>query len=128
MEREERYLVIKRKDIANYLTPEDKCRMAHITNDIDQGRQADDKPPLVCAVIESDWPMYEQTWKAVEDWVDGKSDSSDDWLSGFEQLAKDLVEEAEAHFWTSQKFEMKADNCKEAARKVRMKIDNLKTG
>ena len=54
------------------------------------------------------------------------SDANEQVAQKLEQLAKDFEEEAEAHLWSAGKFEQKADNCKESARRVRKTIDEMK--
>lgn len=74
MERENRYLVLKRKDIDKYLSDEAKEELDNILMalaiakqpGIDTGAEGE----IDCVVVEKDWPMYEATWKAIEGWVD----------------------------------------------------------
>jgi len=74
MQRENRYIVLKRKDIDNYLGAEAKEELDNILMalaiakqpDIDTGVEGE----IDCVVVEKDWPMYEDTWKAIEQWVD----------------------------------------------------------
>jgi hypothetical protein len=40
---------------------------AHI--DIDNLRERDNRDPLVCAVVEKDWPEYEKVWEMIEERV-----------------------------------------------------------
>jgi len=64
-EREDRYYVIKRKDLG---TLEEKA-LNHLLQQI--------KPvERVYAVVESDWPEYEKVWKMIENRVEGKVDRS----------------------------------------------------
>lgn len=65
-EREFRYFVLKFKDINKYLNTEDKEALLTIARKVDRGRCDDDKMPLNCVVVESDWPEYEPTWAAIE--------------------------------------------------------------
>lgn|GEM_PF-5331458 len=30
-----------------------------------------DLPQLECVVVESDWPMYEETWESIKQWANG---------------------------------------------------------
>ncbi len=53
--REERYIVIKRK----YITEEQEQKLREILATFNL-------PPLECAVIESDWPEYEEVWGMIE--------------------------------------------------------------
>jgi hypothetical protein len=48
-------------------------------------------------------------------------------MKELEQLVQDLEEEAEAHLFTSRKYEIKADQCAEIARQIRRKIQEAKT-
>ena len=71
MERENRYLVLKRSDIEKYLNSDDKLRLNRIARDIQTERMQDNRDPeMECVIVERDWPMYEETWKSIEDWVE----------------------------------------------------------
>ena len=59
-QREERYIVIKRKHLAPLY---EKA--------IRDFLKARDIPIVECAVIESDWPEYETVWKMIKDRVTG---------------------------------------------------------
>lgn len=77
MEREDKYLVIKRADAEKHLTDEAKHELASIAEAVYIARtRADEKQPLKCVVVESDWPMYEAVWKLIEAWVDGGASPS----------------------------------------------------
>jgi len=65
-EREFRYLVMKFKDVNKYLVDTEKEVLLALTKKIANGRSDDMKMPLDCVVVESDWPEYEPTWKAIE--------------------------------------------------------------
>lgn len=74
MKRELRYLVVKYKDMAKYLSDEDAVALCALASKVDAARQADNKPPLECVCVESDWPEYLETWTAIAvrvDKVDG---------------------------------------------------------
>ena len=62
IDREERYTVIKHKD----LTADDR-------SDLDQLIQSRHIPTRKCLVIESDWPEYEPAWRMIEARVTGAS-------------------------------------------------------
>ena len=70
MERENRYLVLKRKDIDKYLSDEGKEALDNILMalaiakqpNIDTGAEA----TIDCVVVEKDWPIYEQVWGLIE--------------------------------------------------------------
>lgn len=68
--RENRYLVLKRKEISKYLSDEAKTELDNILTalavakqpDIDTGAKAE----IDCVVVEKDWPMYEAVWGMIE--------------------------------------------------------------
>lgn len=64
--REFRYLVLKCKDLNKYLTDEERINLLRLTSKVSRGRCNDGKTQLDCVVVESDWPEYEPTWKAIE--------------------------------------------------------------
>lgn len=66
MKRENRYLVIKRADIAKYLGPSDVATLYQLSDTIGLSRISDNRLGLECVVVESDWPEYEPTWAAIE--------------------------------------------------------------
>jgi hypothetical protein len=65
-EREDRYLVIKRKDFAATLTKTETEILDALLWKIEKYRLNRGKPALKCVVVEADWPEYEQTWAAIE--------------------------------------------------------------
>jgi hypothetical protein len=66
-QREDRYIVIKRTDAYKALTAHQLMDLSTIGEAVIAHRRANQKPDLVCLVIESDWPEYEPTWKAIEE-------------------------------------------------------------
>lgn len=70
MIRECRYLVFKLKDAQAALTQDERGLLNHLAGKVDDYRLGEGKRPLVCAVVESDWPEYEPTWQAIEQRVD----------------------------------------------------------
>jgi hypothetical protein len=72
MERENRYLVLKRKDL-ELLSDEAKEELEDIVFAVGLAKSGGFEDPkegaIDCAVVERDWPMYEQVWQMVEDWV-----------------------------------------------------------
>ena len=70
-QREERYIVFKLSDVERYLTDADRAYLAMMKNEIDAGRACANKPPFKGLIVESDWPEYEPTWKAIEACVTG---------------------------------------------------------
>lgn len=72
MKRENRYLVLKRSDIDEYLTIPEQLQLDSIARAISLGKEIDNKEPKKYVVVAEDWPMYEDTWKAIEDWIDNQ--------------------------------------------------------
>lgn len=70
MNLENRYLVLKRADIEKYISLSDQLILANIYQAIEYNRHDEERPPLECIVIESDWPEYEPTLSALETRVD----------------------------------------------------------
>lgn len=68
-EREECYIVFKLSDLGNSLKGDEIRRLAR---EYAEQRRLRGKPPLECAVVESDWPEYEPTWRAIEARVAGE--------------------------------------------------------
>ena len=66
--REDRYIVFKLSDLGNSLKGDEIRRLAR---EYAEQRSLKGKPPLECVVVESDWPEYEPTWKAIEARVTG---------------------------------------------------------
>ena len=64
--REMRYFIIKLPDAYRYLTQDERNKLSVIGKKVANGRKNDNKNKLQCVVIESDWPEYDPTWKAIE--------------------------------------------------------------
>ena len=73
--REYRYIVFKLSDVERYLTDADRAHLAMMKNEIDAGRDCANKPPFKGLIVESDWPEYEPTWRAIEARVTGAQPS-----------------------------------------------------
>ena len=70
--REDRYIVLKRREIRNALTDLEREILISICDKIHDYRcRIMEKPPLECVVVENDWPEYEPTWKVIEKRVKG---------------------------------------------------------
>lgn len=68
--RENRYIVIKKRDVDNSLTFLEKQILHMICNKIDNYRiNIMGKDVLQCVVVEKDWPEYEKVWDMIEDRV-----------------------------------------------------------
>lgn len=63
--REERYIVLKRKDVNKALTTDLWLHLEEICDTVNYFRGL--KGPLECVVVEKDWPEYEIVWKLIED-------------------------------------------------------------
>ena len=72
--RELRYLVIKHKDAARYLTQTEQRILNTIAERVLEGRCLDNKHDLECVVVEHDWPEYEMAWDAIESRMTTKQD------------------------------------------------------
>ncbi len=71
MQRQNRYIVLKREDIEQFLTAEEKRLLCRMLRNIKEARRVRGKiPQQHYVVVGQDWPMYEATWKAIEEWVD----------------------------------------------------------
>ena len=69
--REQRYFVVKVKDAKEYLDTRQLEKLAEIADTISEGREKDGIPAVECVVVESDWPEYEPTWRAIEARITG---------------------------------------------------------
>ncbi len=66
MKREDRYLVLKRKDLASAgLTVAETVAIESICVKIDAAREHRGADLLECVVVEKDWPEYDPTWCAI---------------------------------------------------------------
>ena len=72
MKRENRYIVLKHRDIEKALSDEHIEQLKNICRIVGNYRDDLSKKEFQCVVVESDWPMYEKTWKMIEDYVDKK--------------------------------------------------------
>ena len=71
MERENRYAIFKRSDVAEALTPAERSEFIRLEDKVALSRTQRGKNDLKCVVVESDWPEYEPTWNAIAERVDG---------------------------------------------------------
>lgn len=69
--REARYVVLKSADVMECLMVSELIELRRIQAKVEEHRAEIGKPPLDCVVVESDWPEYEPTWKAIEARVTG---------------------------------------------------------
>ena len=87
--REDRYIVFKLSDVERYLTDADRAHLAMMKNEIDAGRDCANKPPFKGLIVESDWPEYEPTWKAIEARVTGAQPAPTT-LAGARKVTRDF--------------------------------------
>lgn len=92
--REERYIVFKLSDLGNSLKGDEIRRLAR---EYEEHRQQLGKPPLECVVVESDWPEYEPTWKAIEARVTGAQAQPTPSVPDIDYLVDTLSEFADHH-------------------------------
>lgn len=76
MQREDRYIVIKKSDIESAIQSEDLTKqeawnLKIIARFVGHSRERRGKKPLQCVVVESDWPEYELVWNMIAARVDG---------------------------------------------------------
>ena len=79
--REDRYCVLKRTDIKAALSYSQQEDLKYMLSLIEEHRQENAKPPLECVVVESDWPMYEDTWNKIESYHRFKA-AKDEFMAG----------------------------------------------
>jgi len=70
--REDRYLVIKREDIAKYLRDDQQVRLRFYADEIAMRRIEDGKTNHGYVVVSDDWPEYETVFQMIEARVTGK--------------------------------------------------------
>lgn len=75
-EREERYVVLKIRDIKDGLSSLELLSLDSIRKRIAEYREVSLRKPLECVVVESDWPEYEVVWKMIEQRVTGNGTGS----------------------------------------------------
>ena len=64
--REDRYIVFKLSDVVEHLTTAERLHLERLYEIQRVGRKEAGKSALECVVVESDWPEYEPTWRAIE--------------------------------------------------------------
>jgi len=66
--RENKYIVLKIEDVDEALSVTETINLSDLVSKIAKYREYSGKeiyPQFVC--VKSTWPMYEQTWKSIED-------------------------------------------------------------
>lgn len=80
--REERYVVVKLKDIDDETQQE-----------LRDWLKSWQVPTCECVVVESDWPIYEQTWDAVQRLAEGRPQRAEELEAERDALAKRINDE-----------------------------------
>ncbi len=65
--KEDKYLVINRKDIQWALNAEQKENLYHLANMCNISRELREKTSLVCVVVENTSTNYEKVWGMIEE-------------------------------------------------------------
>ncbi len=68
--RQVRYTVMKHKDANRALTQSEIRTLNSLSDKVHEWRLSKGKAPFTCVVVESNWPEYEPTWKAIQDRVE----------------------------------------------------------
>lgn len=66
--KEIRYIVAKVKEVEAALDYEELRELSNLLEKVESYRVTQGKAPMECVVVESDWPMYNTTWDAIENW------------------------------------------------------------
>ena len=71
---EDRYLILKRKDIDDSLLDEDKARLHALATKVCDWRTMNGKQNIEGVVVEKDWePIYSQVWNAIRNIEEGNN-------------------------------------------------------
>lgn len=97
--REERYIVLKLSDVEHaQLSSMERNALKNIIRYVAEHRQETGKQPLYCVIVESDWPEYEPTWKAIERRMTGISEPAEDVVTVPElPIEPDIVKRLKTH-------------------------------
>ena len=71
MQRENRYTVLKNKDIAKYLNDDEQEQLDDLFRKINRSRLLEGKEVVQGVFVENHWPECEQVWAMIEARVDG---------------------------------------------------------
>lgn len=74
--RQFRYTVLKDRDVHLGLNKAERTELEALCTKVDQYRASVGRPPLICVVVEADWPEYEPTWKAIEERVEQEQEDN----------------------------------------------------
>ena len=67
--REDRYLVLKRRDLAEIgITEHEREVLDELQHRVREARKRRGaEPDMLCVVVEKDWPEYEAVWRMIEE-------------------------------------------------------------
>ena len=95
--REDRYVVFKISDVVEHFTKTEALHLARLYEIQRVGRKDAGKVEFECVVVESDWPEYEPTWKAIEARVTGAQSAPSvpecPYPCGWQNLLKHAIED-----------------------------------
>lgn len=89
-EREERYRVLKIKDVEAALTSNEIELLNRLSHKVADYRQGWEKDYLECVAVESDWPIYEQVWEMVQRMAEGETQRIDLLEAKIQELQRSL--------------------------------------
>ena len=69
---ENRYLILKLKDVKKYLTRDQQEQLEDLANAVADGRKSDGKDSFEGIFIERDWPEYQSASAALYNRISGK--------------------------------------------------------
>jgi len=129
-EKENKYLVVKRSDLRGALiaaTPEMQSKIDSSLEYISKVREISNKPELCCVVVEHDWPMYADTWKSIQQYVETGSYIEQD--EAVRKAKIEVLDEAvsEIEEWKSTKDDVESKKYNRAMNDSIGIINNLKS-
>jgi len=70
MKLENKYIVLKRSDVEEYLNEDEKITLSVLCERVGDGRRNNGKPSIDALVIESDWPEYGKAFDLLSERID----------------------------------------------------------
>jgi len=64
--KEDRYIVLKRKQVQAALSRHERQLLNELCAKVSSYRMNLGKQPLICVVVESDWPEYAEVWDMIK--------------------------------------------------------------
>ena len=87
---EERYIVLKIKDVLDHLPAEDIHRLRAMSRKIDRSRVNEGRKPFTCLVLETDWPEFEPALNLLKARIEGEAEQKDLWQEQLSAVAEQL--------------------------------------